>query len=372
MCFSHKSSPGRPPDTRKTFSAGNRADRHKPAIGFAGNPLALRPESWYNMADITTAIKTEKAENSMENRNKPVIRKHGTIKFGTVESTPVVFRGNLYRFEYCRPAQSEALAARNPDNPNPWSSFHFIDLRTGRRTPSFARDHHLGCAFTDGGVMYAVGVDVTWGGDTLHIFSSTDLEAWDRIGELRLPGWKIFNTGVCRSDGGYTLLMEISEPVEEAGTHPFTFRFARSSDMIHWTLTPRDCVFQKDRYAGGPAIYTVGDGWYYVLYLEAGPGPTYTNCIARSRDLKSWEYSPLNPVLMYDPAEDKQIANPFLTEEEQKQIRDAEDINNSDLELCEFNGRTILYYSWGNQRGTEFLAEASFEGSMKAFLEAWF
>ncbi len=303
---------------------------------------------------------------------RPEIRKHGTIKFGTVESTPIVFGGNLYRFEYCRPAESRALAARNPDNPNPWSSFHFIDLKTGRRTPSFAKNHHLGCAYTDGGVMYAVGVDITWGGDTLHIFRSTDLETWECPGTLHLPGWKIFNTGVCKKDGIYTLLMEISEPVEEAGTHPFTFRFAESPDMIHWTLTPRDCVFQKDRYAGGPAIYTVDDGWYYVLYLEAGPGPTYTNCIARSRDLRSWEYSPINPVLMYNDEEDKQIANPFLTPEEQKQIRDALDINNSDLELCEFNGRTILYYSWGNQQGTEFLAEASYEGTAKEFLQSWF
>ncbi len=129
-------------------------------------------------------------------KSKPFIRKHGTIKFGTVESTPIVFQGNLYRFEYCRPAESSALAARNPDNPNPWSSFHFIDLRTGRRTPSFAKNHHLGCAFTDGGVMYAIGDDNTWGGDTLHFFRSTDLETWECAGTLHLPGWKIFNTGV--------------------------------------------------------------------------------------------------------------------------------------------------------------------------------
>ena len=308
----------------------------------------------------------------MGEMKRPAVRKRGTIKFGTVESTPVVFRGNLYRFEYCRPAVSEALSARNPDNPNPWSSFHFIDLKTGRRLPSFARDHHLGCAYADGDVMFAVGVDGTWGGDTLHFFRSADLENWELFSALALPGWKIFNTGVCRMNGTYTLLMEISEPVEEAGEHPFTFRFASSPDMKNWTLTPRDCVFQKDRYAGGPAIYTVGDGWYYVLYLEAGPGPSYTNCIARSRDLKAWEYSPLNPVLMYDEEEDKQISNPFLTEEEQRQIREALDINNSDLELCEFNGRTIMYYSWGNQRGTEFLAEASYEGKMKDFLTAWF
>ena len=31
-----------------------------------------------------------------------------------------------------------------------------------------------------------------------------------------------------------------------------------------------------------------------------------------------------------------------------------------------------MYYSWGNQQGTEFLAEASYEGNLKDFLQAWF
>ena len=75
---------------------------------------------------------------------------------------------------------------------------------------------------------------------------------------------------------------------------------------------------------------------------------------------------------MFDEAQDKQIANPYLTPHERARIERALDINNSDLELCEFLGRTILYYSWGSQRGIEFLAEASYEGSMKEFLQGWF
>ena len=237
--------------------------------------------------------------------------------------------------------------------------------------PSFAKDHHLGCAFTDNDVMYAVGVYGNWGSETVHIFRSEDLENWECAGELHLPGWSIFNSGVCKMNGVYTLLLEINAPVEEAG-HPFTFRFATSTDMIHWELTPSECVFQKDRYAGGPAIYTIDDGYYYVLYLEKYPGFLFANSIARSKDLVRWEYSPINPVMMYNEKEDKQIANPFLTVEEQRQIAEALDVNNSDIELCEFNGRTIIYYSWGNQRGMEFLAEASYEGSMKSFLQGWF
>jgi hypothetical protein len=42
------------------------------------------------------------------------------------------------------------------------------------------------------------------------------------------------------------------------------------------------------------------------------------------------------------------------------------------MELCEYLGRTLIYYSWGDQQGTEFLAEAWYEGPMHEFLKAWF
>ena len=52
--------------------------------------------------------------------------------------------------------------------------------------------------------------------------------------------------------------------------------------------------------------------------------------------------------------------------------KNAKDINNSDIDFCEFNGRVIINYSWGNQHGKEFLAEAIYEGTLKQFLKGWF
>ena len=109
----------------------------------------------------------------------PLIRRHGTIKVNVVESTPIVHKDNLYRFEYMRPRECSYLNTKNYGNPNPWSSFHFVDLKTGVETAPFARDHHLGCAYTDSGVMYAVGIGGEWGSDTVHVFSSEDLESWE-------------------------------------------------------------------------------------------------------------------------------------------------------------------------------------------------
>ena len=61
-----------------------------------------------------------------------------------------------------------------------------------------------------------------------------------------------------------------------------------------------------------------------------------------------------------------------MSEEERIAINAALDINNSDMELCEFLGRIIIYYSWGDQLGHEFLAEACYEGTMKEFLQGFF
>ena len=47
-------------------------------------------------------------------------------------------------------------------------------------------------------------------------------------------------------------------------------------------------------------------------------------------------------------------------------------MNNSDVDYCEFSGKTIITYSWGNQQGTEFLAEGAYDGPVADFLKAFF
>jgi len=292
---------------------------------------------------------------------RPKLRRLGTIKCDMVETTPIVFGGKLYRFEYFR------ANSQNEANPTDIAHFQFVDVYTNRVTTPFAHNYHLGSAYADGDYMYVTGVKGQWGSDTLTMFRSKDLENWEEFTEITLPGYGLYNTGICKKDGVYTMLVETNVPFN------FHHRFMRSTDLKNWTLLDEPQSFQKDRYAGGPAIYTFDDDpYYYVLYLEACPGPFYPTCIARSRDLIEWEYSPINPFLMFDEAEDKKIANPFLTPYEQARIARAVDINNSDVEICEFNGRTIMYYSWGSQRSVEFLAEACYDGPMKEFLQSFF
>ncbi|MCK5118881.1 MAG: hypothetical protein KAQ78_04815, partial [Candidatus Latescibacteria bacterium] len=192
---------------------------------------------------------------------------------------------------------------------------------------------------------------------------------WESRTALNLPGWEIFNNSVCEGEGRYVMSFEIGAPSEETGA-AFTMRFAESDDLLHWQLTPPECVFSKDRYTACPALRFL-DGQYYMIYLEARPGPTYEPHIVRSPDLVHWESSPLNPIMQYSE-EDKLIANPDLTESERALIAGAVNSNNSDVDLCEFDGKTILYYSWGNQLGVEFLASAMYDGTLECFLRGYF
>jgi alpha-L-fucosidase len=291
---------------------------------------------------------------------RPLIRKLGTIDCDLVEATPVVFHGRLYRFEYVR--------QRYGPNTTGDSYFRFIDVATGGVTPAFAAGYHLGSAFVDGDTMYAYGVN-GWGQQRIQVFWSRDLEHWQDRPALVLAGWEIYNTSVCKGPDGYVMAFEIGGPPEETGV-PFTNRFAVSSNALDWALTPSECVFSKDRYTACPAIRFL-DGFYYMIYLEALPGPEYESHIVRSKDLIHWESSPLNPVLRRSAA-DKRIANERLSPAQRESITPARNINNSDVDLCEFDGKVVITYSWGNQQGTEFLAEAEYRGTLESFLKGFF
>ena len=165
------------------------------------------------------------------------------------------------------------------------------------------------------------------------------------------------------------MAVEVGEPKEVVGV-PFTIFFAESKDLLNWKLLPQERVYSKEKYTACPALRYL-DGYFYMVYLEARPGPTYESHIVRSKDLESWESSRLNPVLAHSD-DDKAIANPKLAPEQRKAIDQAKDINNSDLDLCEYRGRTIIYYSWGNQQGKEHLAEAVYEGTLANFLRGFF
>jgi len=289
---------------------------------------------------------------------RPLIVKAGTIDCDLVETTPVVFRNKLYRFEYVR--------ARYWNNTTGDSFFRFIEHYSGKPSESFAAGFHLGSAFAHKDTIYVTAVNI-WDGEEVHIFSSADLENWDHRLAFKLPGFGIFNTSLTKADKKFVLMFEVGKPEEETGK-PFTARFATSEDLYKWEILSKDHNYAMDRYTA-PHCLRYLDDYYYDFYLEAYNG--YEMRVVRSKDLVNWEASLLNPVLKAS-ADDKIILNKSLSEDLLRKIDGAENLNNSDIDFCEYNGKLIINYSWGNQHGTEFLAEASYAGTIEQFMKGWF
>ncbi|NQU52088.1 MAG: hypothetical protein HQ522_06070 [Bacteroidetes bacterium] len=289
---------------------------------------------------------------------RPLIVKSGTIDVDLVETTPIVLKEKVYRYEYVR------AAYWNNETGDSYS--HFVDRETGEPTKAFAKGFHLGSAFVYNETVYVTAVDI-WDGEEIHIFASKDMENWETWRALKLPGYGIFNTSLTRAKDKFVLMFEIGKPEEFSGER-FTANFATSTDLKEWEVLSSDHNYAKDRYTA-PHCLRYLDGYYYDFYLEAHNG--YEMRVVRSKDLINWEASPLNPILKASE-EDKIITNPKLSKELQQRINNAENRNNSDIDFCEFNGQLIINYSWGNQRGEEFLAEASYNGTLEQFLKGWF
>ena len=92
----------------------------------------------------------------------------------------------------------------------------------------------------------------------------------------------------------------------------------------------------------------------------------------RTRDLKEFEIGLTNPITSPDDL-DKQVIRPErFTAEELDYIEHAVNCNNSDFDMCELDGKTLITYSWGNQYGKEFLALAEYDGTNEEFLKSFF
>jgi len=274
----------------------------------------------------------------------PRLRKLPFAIAGGMENTPVVFRG--------RPL----LALNHRDDakahtPEYAKAMHLYvkDLVTGREVARFGEGHSFASAVVDGPSLHVFGSrgDQDWFHEIAR-FTTDDLESWRRETALEPePGEALLNVSVCRDDRGWLMAYESNKPVS------FCFKFARSDDLARWEKVP-GLTFAgiNDEYSACPVIRYFAP-YYYAIYLHAAVEGRkgWTSYLARSRDLAEWELSPLNPIL---------------------EASDGEGINNSDVDLFEWEGRTYLFYATGDQSTWSAARVAQFDGPMKAFFESAF
>lgn len=208
----------------------------------------------------------------------------------------------------------------------------------------------------------------------MRMFTTKDLLSWEERDILHCQDRRLWNTSVCKGADGYCMAVEVSanpEAEDPAVGVPFTCFFARSADLLHWELMPDETAYTPHRYNACPAL-RYADGWYYMICLEALPCQRYAPYIYRTKNFYDWEVGFHNPVLMYGDDDRKIKPGCSFTAEERALLETGLNINCSDLDLCEYEGKTRIWYANGDQMTYSFLCEARYNGRLPEFLAAFF
>jgi len=283
----------------------------------------------------------------------PLVKK-AVLEHPLVEVTPVIWRGRLVLAEcwqkHWRGAPPQAPCVR------------IRDVESDEILVQTFHGHGLASAFVWGETFYLLGAQLR-GGDEgatwnhVWVSCSEDLASWTppRLAVQQEEGEHLYNQSVCHDGRRFVMAYE-------SNTHvPFTIKFAESDDLMRWRKLP-GAVFGAERYAACPAIRFAG-GYYYLLYLER-PGPQwwFETWLARSPDLRAWELAPRNPVIAPDPELDVHPDCPEAVKEQ----------NASDPDLVEWQGKTRVYFTGGNQHWGGRLQYAEYDGPMQAFFESYY
>ena len=124
---------------------------------------------------------------------------------------------------------------------------------------------------------------------------------------------------------------------------------------------------------GGPWM-RYSEGWYYVIAVTELPCKHYTNYIYRTKDFRDWYVGYYNPILMPDN-DDRKISKNAADIDVgllEKITKTGFIINNSDVDMCDFDGKVYINYLCGNQLGFYYMAEAEYNGSVAELLKSYF
>lgn len=268
---------------------------------------------------------------------RALVREPGIVS-DLCEVTPIVWKDRLCLMESVRPAAWGGQADYH---------LRLRDAETGTEIARWGEGYSLASAIVRGETLYCFASRFEKGDwNDVTLLKSADLKNWERAVVIEQEKEHLFNSSVCADADGYVMAYETNDPAYPA----FSVKFARSRDLETWTKLP-GVVFGTDRYTACPCIRFVS-GRYYLMYLEhRTPRWFFETWLARSDNLKDWELAPGNPVLTPMPDEG---------------------INASDPDIVEFDGKTLLYYSVGDQRTWMKIKRGAYTGGMQPFFESFF
>lgn len=306
----------------------------------------------------------------MTTQDAPVITKLGVVS-PNGEMTPVVYKGRLCLIRTVR---------IRPDLPGA----QLFDCEEQKVISQFGEGREFFSGYIENDVLYAFG---TYKGekdgkpDHITMFRSEDGINWTETVLFERPEFRLWNTSVCKGPDGYRMAIEVSlakytfdclqHPYTEPVGIPFTEFFLKSDDLVHWEWLDDDHCYAKERYVACPALRYC-DGYYYMICLEALPLVRYEPYIYRTKDFYTWEIGLHNPVLWVSREDRFPKPGIVFDEETLYNLRHYLNINDCDVDLCEFKGQTHIFYMTGDQLSMGFMCEAVYEGPLDEFLKSFF
>lgn len=289
---------------------------------------------------------------------RPLVKKFGTVGIDLCETSPFVFKGKLYRLDWHRKE----------------NRLRVIDHATRKEVCHFAPQYAFESVLVEGDTVHVFAtLSDRKGGrfrNTITQFTSKDLVTWEEFPVFHDPKFLVCNTSICQGDGKYVLSVEVRGGSPGA-MGPWSARFMESPDLKTWTMLPEEFRQGIKGRICSPHLLRFHKGAYYLFSTVTGHPKGYTLALYRTRDFKTWEPSPLNPIMIPEDA-DKVPFNPDFTEAEKAHIASANNKDNSDIDFIEHDGRLFIMYCWGNQVGKEFVSEAEYAGTMAQYLDGWF
>lgn len=291
----------------------------KTSFGFI--KVALVTFSFFTTACTITncAKKEDKLVNSppvTELGEHESIRKSTDIYYDVMEAAPFEFKGKLYLV-----IGERGLTPKDPKR------FSIIEFETKEKVGTLDEDLDFPSVVTVDEKIYIFGT-IGHGTDdaSIHQIETNDLKTFSepKLIYKSKPEQRVFNTTVTKTEDGFTLAYEVSEP----NTVNFSVRFLQTTDLQQWSEIPGSYL-GDGFYSACPTIRKFGE-YYYVWYLVTigkKENVRYDTQIARSKDLVNWDFS-------------KRV---FLTPGQN------EGRNNSDMDIIEFNGLTYIFYAIGDQ-----------------------
>ncbi len=291
----------------------------------------------------------------------PLSQPQVVAKSNVSEITPFIWRNRLYKVENYKASEAfpgEDIAKRFHED-----GCRIVDVESGKTLSIPWTNHYFTTATVWQDRIYLFGGDYEWDRPWWHIrhiemIHSDDLAHWSRpqIVLKAADNENLFNNAVVHDGQRFVLLYETDDPAYPK----FTFKFAVSDDLEHWTKLPK-AIFGNDKYVGGPAMYFEG-GRYYILYVNDLGGKWDTR-ITRSRDLVQWEEAP----------SDRPFLSPDYTHETNPEdYPGVFEINASDAEMIEWQGHVLVWWNGGDQCSCGDHKLAEFAGTRRELCERFF